>query len=136
MTCFASSSAAPRPMKRSALGGRIAAFGKPGGRVGRGAQCGAVAVSAGLDVSARRCGAESGGAVLVEEARECDPVGTLLHNGGAVAEHVGFAREMAGEERGTGGVAERELAVVAVEADAVGSECVDVGAEDVEAAVI
>ena len=47
-----------------------------------------------------------------------------------------FRAGVAGEERGARGVAERELAVVAVEANAAGGEGVDVGAVRVEAGVV
>jgi hypothetical protein len=80
--------------------------------------------------------AQSGVSVFAEVAGEGYPVGVSLDNGGGVAEDAGLAREMAGEERGARGIAERELAVVAVEADAVRAECIDVWAVRVEAAVV
>ncbi len=94
---------------------------------------GFVIVEAGVEEFAA---AQGGVSVFAEELRESDPVGMQVADAGAVAEDLGGVGRMAGEERRTRRVAERELAVVAIEANAFGGECVDVGTVGVEAAVV
>ncbi len=94
---------------------------------------GFVVVEAGVEELAA---AQGGVAVLAEELREGDPVGMQVAHAGGVAEDLGGVRRVAGEERRARRIAERELAVVAVEADAFGGEGVDVGTMGVEAAVV
>ena len=92
-----------------------------------------VVVEAGVEELAA---AQSRVAVFAEELRKRDPVGMQVAHAGAVAENLGGVGWMAGEERRTRRIAERELAVVAIEANALGSETVDIGAVRVEAAVV
>ena len=94
---------------------------------------GGVVVEAGVEEFA---GAQGGVAVVAEEVWESDPVGVELRDAGGVAEDFGRVRRMAGEQGGARGIAERELAVVAVEADALGGELVDVGRVRVEAGAV
>jgi hypothetical protein len=94
---------------------------------------GVVVVEAGVEELAA---AQGGVAGLAEEVREGHPLGMFFDDGVVVAEDAGLTRQMAGKERGARGIAERELAVVAVEADATGGKGVDVGAVRVEAGVI
>ncbi len=86
---------------------------------------GFVVVEAGVEELA---GAEGGVAALAEELGEGDPVGVKVADAGGVAEDPGGVGRVAGEQRRARWVAEGELAVVAVEADALRCELVDVGA--------
>ena len=92
---------------------------------------GFVVVEAGVEELA---GAEGGVAALAKELGEGDPVGVEVADAGGVAEDLGGVGRVAGEERGARRIAEGELAVVAVEADALRCQLVDVGAAGVEAA--
>jgi hypothetical protein len=94
---------------------------------------GLVIVEAGVEEFAA---AQGGIAVFAEELREGDPVRVKVADAGAVAENFGGVGRMASEERRTRWVAERELAVVAIEADAFGGESVDVWTVGLEAAVV
>ncbi len=94
---------------------------------------GFVVVEAGVEELAA---AQGGVAVFAEELWERDPVRMEVADAGAVAENLGGVGRMAGEERRARRIAERELAVVAVEANALGGESVDVGTVRVEAAVV
>ena len=79
--------------------------------------------------------AQGGVAVLLEEARNGRPLRVLAGRAAVlrVAEHAGFARHVSREKRGARRIAERELAIVAVEADTLCGKPVDVGAVCVEA---
>ena len=81
-------------------------------------------------------GAQRGVAGLAEEMRQRDPLRMLLDHRRVVAEDSGLARDVAREQRRPRGIAQRELAVVAVEAHAACAQRIDVGTMHVEAAVV